>query len=66
MTMHITDDERIKWDAAYTHSQSTHAPANAEKNQNAFSNIQLNSDTKNIIKADNATDTMILKSGDNI
>lgn len=66
MTMHITADERTKWDAAYTHSQSTHAPANAEKNQNAFSNIQLNSDTENIIKADNATDTMILKSGDNI
>ena len=66
MTMHITDGERIKWNAAYTHSQSAHAPANAEKNQNAFSNIQLNSDTKNIIKANNATDTMILKSGDNI
>lgn len=65
-TIHITADERTKWDAAYTHSQSTHAPANAEKNQNAFSNIQLNSDTKNIIKAGNATDTMILKSGDNI
>lgn len=66
MTMHITDGERIKWNAAYTHSQSAHAPANAEKNQNAFSNIQLNTDTTNIIKADNATDTLTLKSGSNI
>ena len=31
----ITNKES-KWDTAYTHSQSTHAPANAEKNQNAY------------------------------
>lgn len=64
--IHITADERTEWNAAYTHSQSAHAPTNAEKNQNAFSNIQLNTDTTNIIKADNATDTVILKNGDNI
>lgn len=66
MTMHITDGERIKWNAAYTHSQSAHAPANAEKNQNAFSNIQLNTDTTNIIKADSATDTLTLVAGSNV
>ena len=66
-TIHITADERSEWNSAYTHSQSAHAPTDAEKNQNAFSNIQLNTDDKNIIiKADNATDTVILKSGNNI
>ena len=63
---HITTTERTNWNTAYTHSQSAHAPTNAEKNQNAFSNIQLNTDTTNIIKADNATDTLTLKSGSNI
>lgn len=29
---HITSSERINWGKAYTHSQSGHAPVNAEKN----------------------------------
>ena len=42
---------------AYDHSQSAHAPANAEKNQNAFSNIKVGSTT---VAADTTTDTLEL------
>ena len=42
---------------AYDHSQTTHAPANAEANQNAFSNITVGSTT---IAADSKTDTFTL------
>lgn len=56
-TKHITSTERTNWGTAYTHSQSTHAPSNAEKNQNAFSNIKVGSTT---IAADSATDTLEL------
>ena len=38
-TSHITSTERINWNTAYNHSQSAHAPSNAEANQNAFSNL---------------------------
>ena len=31
-TAHITSDERTNWNAAYSHSTSTHAPSNAERN----------------------------------
>lgn len=39
----VTDElnERQNWNTAYTHSQEDHAPADAEKNQNAFSHIKL-------------------------
>ncbi len=48
---------------AYDHSQVAHAPSNAEKNQNAFSNIKVG--TSNI--ASNSTsDTINITSGDNI
>lgn len=56
-TKHITSTERTNWGTAYTHSQSTHAPSNAEKNQNAFSNIKVGSTT---IAADSTTDTLEL------
>ena len=55
-TSHITADERTNWNAAYTHSTSTHAPSNAEKNQNAFSNIAVSGQTT--VAADTATDTV--------
>ena len=42
---------------AYEHSQSVHAPSNAEKNQNAFSNVVVGSTT---IVADTATDSLTL------
>ena len=54
-TVHITSTERTNWNAAKTHADSTHAPSNAEKNQNAFSNITVGSTT---VAADSATDTV--------
>ena len=54
-TVHITADERTKWNAAKTHADAAHAPSNAEKNQNAFSNITVGSTT---VAADTATDTV--------
>ena len=62
-TTHITATERTNWNAAYTHSQSTHAPSNAEANQNAFSNIKIGDVT---IAADIKTDTLTFVAGDNI
>lgn len=48
---------------AYDHSQTAHAPSNAEKNQNAFSNVVVGSTT---IAADSATDTLTLVAGTNV
>lgn len=54
-TVHITSAERTNWNAAKTHADSAHAPSNAEKNQNAFSNVKVGSTT---VVADTATDTI--------
>lgn len=54
-TAHITSTERTNWGTAYTHSQAAHAPSNAEKNQNAFSNIKVGTIT---VAADTTTDTV--------
>lgn len=62
-TNDLTDDLKANYDAAYTHSTSAHAPSNAEKNQNAFSNITVGSTT---IAADTTTDTLTLAAGSNI
>ena len=62
-TVHITSTERTNWNAAKTHADSAHAPINAEKNQNAFSNVKIGSTT---IAADTATDTITLVAGDNV
>ena len=56
-TKHITSTERTNWGTAYTHSQAAHAPSNAEKNQNAFSNVKVGDTT---IAADTTTDTLTL------
>lgn len=56
-TKHITATERTNWNAAKSHADSAHAPSNAEKNQNAFSNIKVGSTT---IAADSITDTLEL------
>jgi phage-related tail fiber protein len=53
--IHVTAANKTNWTAAYTHSQTAHAPSNAEKNQNAFSKITVDSTT---IEADTATDTL--------
>lgn len=55
-TKHITSTERTNWNAAKTHADSAHAPSNAEKNQNAFSNIAVSGQTT--VAADSATDTI--------
>lgn len=62
-TSHITLTERTNWNAAYTHSQTSHAPSNAEANQNAFSNVKIGDVT---IAADIKTDTLTLVAGNNI
>lgn len=56
-TVHITSTERTNWNAAKTHADSAHAPSNAEKNQNAFSNIKVGTTT---VAADTTTDTLEL------
>lgn len=62
-TVHITSTERTNWNTAYTHSQAAHAPSNAEKNQNAFSNVTVGTTT---IAADSTTDTLTLVAGSNV
>ena len=62
-TTHITSTERNNWNSAYTHSQSSHAPSNAEPNQNAFSNVKVGDVT---IAADIKTDTITLIAGENV
>lgn len=61
-TNHVTSSERTSWNAAKTHADSTHAPINAEKNQNAFSNVNVLGIT---IQADTTTDTLTL-AGSNV
>lgn len=48
---------------AYDHSQASHAPTNAEVNQNAFSNVKVGSTT---VSADSKTDTLELVAGTNV
>lgn len=44
-TVHITSDERTKWNAAKTHADSDHAPSDAEKNvQSDWNESNSNSD----------------------
>ena len=62
-TIHITSTERNNWNIAKTHADSAHAPSNAEKNQNAFSNIAVGNTT---IAADTTTDTITLVAGSNV
>ena len=61
--VHITNAERVDWNAAKTHADSAHAPSNAEPNQNAFSHIAVGSTT---ISADEKTDTLTLVAGNNV
>ena len=60
---HITAIERMDWNLAKMHSDSPHAPSNAEQNQNAFSNIKIGN---TIIAADSRMDTLIFENGENI
>ena len=62
-SVHVTSAERSNWNAVSAHASSAHAPANAEVNQNAFSNIVVGSNT---ISADTKTDTLTITPGDNV
>ena len=70
-TVHITSDERTKWNAAKTHADSAHAPSDAEKNvQSDWNETNTSSDAfiKNkptIPTVNNATLT-IQKNGTNV
>lgn len=61
--LHVTANNKSNWNAAYTHSQSAHAPSNAEVNQNAFSNVVVGNTT---IAADKKTDTLTFVAGNNV
>ena len=61
--IHVTSTDKSNWNAAKTHAASAHAPANAEVNQNAFSNVAVGNTT---IAADSKTDTLTFAAGRNI
>lgn len=63
VTNDLTNELKSHYDAAYTHSQSPHAPSNAQANQNAFSNVIIGPTT---IAADTPTDSLTIVAGDNI
>lgn len=54
--VHITPSERVSWNSAKTHADTTHAPSDAQKNQNAFSKIAVSGQTT--VEANTATDTI--------
>lgn len=62
-TVHITSTERNNWNAAKTHADTAHAPANAEANQNAFSNVAVGDV---VVSADTKTDTLTFVAGSNV
>jgi hypothetical protein len=52
-TIHVTSDNKTQWNAAYTHSTSSHAPSNAEKNiiigiQKNGTDLAVNSSTRKV------------------
>lgn len=62
-TSHVTSTDKTNWNSAKTHADSTHAPSDAEKNQNAFSTVKVG--TTNV-SADTPTDTLTLVAGTNV
>ena len=54
--IHITADERAKWDEAYEYAQGYHAPADAEKNQNAYGQIIVNN---SVFSANNIESSLV-------
>lgn len=61
--VHVTSAKKTNWDAAYAHSQSTHAPTGAEVNQNAFSKVKVGNST---ISSGAKTDTLTMIAGNNV
>lgn len=62
-TIHVTSTDKNNWNIAKTHADTAHAPANAEANQNAFSNVAVGNTT---ISADTKTDTLTFVAGSNV
>lgn len=62
-TIHVTQTDKNNLNVATTHAGSAHAPSDAQKNQNAFSNIVVGSTT---VAADTPTDTFTLIAGSNV
>lgn len=60
----VSNQERLNWNTAYNHSQASHAPSNAEKNQNAFSTVAVSGQTS--VVADAVSDTLTLAEGSNV
>ena len=63
-TSHITSTERTNWNAAKTHASSSHAPIDAEKNQNAFGSIVV--DYSNPLNAPSENSSLGFKNGNGI
>lgn len=61
--IHVTATKKGNWDAAYSHSQITHAPSNAEANQNAFSKVKVGNYT---VSSNAKTDTLTMIAGNNV
>lgn len=62
-TNDLTDALKGTYDSAYSHSVATHAPVDAEKNQNAFNKVTISDVT---ITASNVEDTLTLAAGSNV
>lgn len=60
---HITALERMNWNLAKMHTDSVHAPINAEVNQNAYSNIRIGDF---VLEASSKMDTLIFENGENV
>lgn len=58
--IHITSTERDNWNFAKEHADSAHAPADAQKNQNAFGTI-MSTDGEINLKATSESDTVRLE-----
>ena len=56
-SIHVSSTDRTNWNNAKKHTDSAHAPSDAQKNQNAFSNVKVGTTT---IAADSTTDTLEL------
>lgn len=61
--IHVTSTDKTNWNSAKAHADKAHAPSNAQANQNAFSNVNINGTT---ISADVPTDTLNLVAGSNV
>lgn len=62
-SIHVSSTDRTNWNNAKKHADSAHAPSDAQKNQNAFSNVKVGTTT---VTADITTDTLEIAAGTGI